>query len=159
MLFSDAERPTADDLALLDEMVSGIAARDPVIVDLLGGQPWPEPEIAPVYWIHSGSDSRSALIGGSFRLDLDQVTYRGPWPSAGCRDGSYRGTVRSIDAVGLTDVVVVVDLTFERATSLSLPPPGPPTDQSTPKPVIHYGADLEDAPWYTGRCRRFTFGG
>jgi hypothetical protein len=155
MLFTNAESPTADDEALLTTMVSEIAQGDPVIVDLLGGRPWPDPEVAPVYWI---GDGRTALIGGSFRLELDDVDYRGPWPSAGCKDGRYRGSVHTIDAVGLTDLVVVIDLTFERVTSLSIPPPDPPTAQSSPvPPVIRYGPDREDAPWYTGRCQRFNF--
>ena len=156
-LFVDPESPTVDDLVLLTALVADIAQTDPVIVDLLGGRSWPGPEVSPVYWI---DDGRTALTGGSFRLRLDDVDYRGPWPSAGCRNGSYRGTVRSIEATGLTDVLVVVDLTFERVTSMSVPPPDPPSDPTRPaQPVIRFGPDREDSPWYTGRCRRFDFGG
>ena len=156
-LFADSSDPTADDLMLLAALVAEIAQSDPVVIDLLGGRPWPEPEIGPVYWI---GDGRVALTGGSFRLELDEVDYEGPWPVAGCRGGRYRGTVQSVDAVGLTEVFVVVDLTFERVTRLSIPPPAPPTDQPAPAPpVVRYGPDQEDAPWYTGRCRRFSFGG
>ncbi len=156
-MFTNAESPSSDDLTLLADLITEIALTDPVVIDLLDGQPWPEPEISPIYWI---DDGRTALIGGGFRLQLDQVDYQGPWPSARCRSGGYRGTVRSIDAVGLTDVFVAVDLTFERATSISIPPPSPPTDgEAPPPPTIRYGPDREDAPWYTGRCRRFNFGG
>ena len=158
VLFSNAEQPTAEDLELLNELITEIAVNDPVVVGLLGDQRWPEPEIAPMYWTQQGPKSRSVLIGGSFWLDLDEANYQGPWPSAGCKAGRYRGTVRSIDAVGLRDVVVIVDLTFERVTNLSIPPLGPPTAQEAPtSPVVHFNDDLADVPWYTGTCPWFSF--
>ncbi len=160
VLFSDAEQPTAEDLELLNELVTEIAVNDPVIIGLLDGQRWPEPEIGPAYWTQQGPESRSVLIGGSFRLELDEATYQGPWPSAGCTGGRYRGTVRSVDAVGLRDVVVVVDLTFQRVTNLSIPPQwkSATTEEASPQTVIHYDEDLAEAPWYTGTCPRFSFG-
>lgn len=147
-LFANPDDPTPADLDLLAALVAEIATADPVVIDLLDGRPWPDPEISPTHWT---ADGRIALIGGSFRLRLDQVDYQGPWPSAGCRSGGYRGTVRSIDASGLTDILVVVDLTFERVTSISIPP----SPVGSSPPVVRFGPDLEDAPWYTGRCRRF----
>lgn len=159
MLFSNPEQLTAADLKVLDELITEIAKNDPVIVGLLGDLPWPAPEVRPAVWTQDGSDARSIVIGGSFRLSLDDATYVGAWPSAGCRNGRYRGTVRSIDATGLTQVDVLVDLTFERVTNLTTPPPARPADQETStQPSLRFGDDLDIAPWYTGTCQRFRFG-
>jgi hypothetical protein len=87
------------------------------------------------------------------------ATYQMPWLTAGCRGGRYRGTVRNIDVVSLDVVDVVVDLTFERATNLSIPPrlQAAASEEVPVAPVIRYRKDLADAPWYTGTCPRFSF--
>jgi hypothetical protein len=38
-LLSNAEQPTADDMALLENLITEIALSDPVITGLLGSQP------------------------------------------------------------------------------------------------------------------------
>jgi hypothetical protein len=148
-LFSSSEQPTADDLALLSELITDIALDDPVVVGMLADREWPEPDIRPVYWTAAGPDGSSVLIGGSFELDLDGADYTGPWPTAGCRRGSYRGTVRTVDADALEWVSLTVDLTFERVTHVVVPPGEPGSA------AIVYRDDYETAPWYTGRCPYF----
>ena len=156
-LFSDIEEPSVEDLARLGDLVTDIAVSDPVVIGLLGVSPWPEPVIEPVYWVHDGQQARRVLIGGSFRLTLDGSSYQGPWPQAGCKKGHARGTVRSANAVGLRDVVVTVDLTFERVTHLSIPPTRAPATPSVVPPEIDYAEDLPDAPWYTSTCPWVSF--
>jgi len=158
-LLSNAEQPTADDMVLLEELITEIALSAPVITGLLGSQEWPAPEISPAFWVQDGSDARSVVIGGSFRLSLDDATYLGAWPSAGCRSGKYQGTVRSIDGRGLRTVDVLIDLTFERVTNLTIGPPALlPANSASTQPEVRFNPDLEKAPWYTGTCPRFSFG-
>lgn len=158
-LLTNAEQPTPDDMALLEKLITEIALSDPVITGLLGTQPWPAPEISPAFWVQDGPDARAVVIGGSFRLSLDDATYLGAWPSAGCRDGRYQGTVRSIDASGLRAVDVLVDLTFERVTNLTIGPSAPPpANSASTQPDVRFNQDLANAPWYTGTCPRWSSG-
>ena len=150
VLFSNVEQPTPNDLDRLDELVTELASSDPIVIGLLDGQAWPDPDISPVFWTKSGVAGRSVLIGGSFDLELGGSDYQGPWPTAGCQRGNYRGSVRTVDAYGLERVAVIVDLTFERVTHLSIAS-GEPGSTS-----IAYQSDLEAAPWYTGRCPLFS---
>lgn len=158
-LLSNPEQPTAEDLELLEELITEIALDDPVINGLLGSQPWPAREVRPAYWVQDGSKARSLVIGGSFRLRLDDGTYVGAWPSAGCRNGEYEGTVRSVDASGLSEVDVLVDLAFERVTNLtSAPSSSGAILESSARPDLRFTDDLPNAQWYTGTCPRFSFG-
>jgi hypothetical protein len=156
--FSNADQLTAADGALLDDVITEIALADPVVIGLLGGEPWPNPTISPAYWVHDGPPARRALIGGSFRLSLDNASYRGPWPEAGCTGGRNRGKVRNVTAQGLREVYITVDLTFGRVTHVTIPPTFGTTSNETVRPSIEYGDELPDAPWYTGSCPRFSFG-
>ena len=153
-LFKDPMKLTEADKRVLSERVTRIAREDPLVVALLDGSPWPEPEIGGSLFYAEG---RSTLIGGAFTLALDNVSYSGPWPSAGCSGGRYRGRVESITATGLTEVHLSVDLTFERVTNATIPPIafGEPGDGEG-RATYEFGDDLPDEPYYTGRCPIWT---
>ena len=155
---SNPLQPSELDLLALEQIVSEVAQQDPVVQGLLACRPWPDPEITPAYWVHEGADARTVLIGGGIELALGGVDYQGAWPQAGCSGGKYRGTVRNVDASGLDLVYLLVDLTYERVTVVSVgPTPVVEAGSSTPKALdIVYLDDLPDEPWYTGSCPRFS---